>query len=154
MYHFARYNIESGEILAEFTTNSKDLLPLARPGEAFIEVPEEHARRPATESSDPTPTRLQGTVVNGEFRKIGRVAVHEATLELAADLRDLDGDGVLDAPADGARSGRSRPPPSRRGRRNERPAGLSPWPDGLNPSAVAVIDAARITGRKAASGPP
>ncbi|MGB3306144.1 MAG: hypothetical protein WBA63_08150 [Thermomicrobiales bacterium] len=101
MYHFARYNIESGEILAEFTTNSKDLLPLARPGEAFIEVPEEHARRSATESSDPTPTRLQGTVVNGEFRKIGRVAVHEATLELAADLRDLDGDGVLDAPADG-----------------------------------------------------
>ncbi|MGN6031929.1 MAG: FG-GAP repeat domain-containing protein [Thermomicrobiales bacterium] len=101
MYHFARYDIESGEVLAEFTTSSKDLLPLARPGEAFIEVPEEHARRSSAESSDPTRTRLRGTVVDGRFRQIGRVAIHEATLELSADLRDLDGDGVLDAPADG-----------------------------------------------------
>ena len=100
MHQFIRYDLKTGDIIGEFSSSSAEVLPRPLPDEGYLELEDEQQSnldRPA----DPFRTRLRGRVVDGKVQRVVRESIYSAELELTADLQDIDGDGVLDAPADG-----------------------------------------------------
>lgn len=100
MHHFVAYD-RTGKVTRYFTTSTNEFLPkpLSR-GEKFLEITDENQIETLAETRSGM-ARMTGTVKRGRLEAIELEPRFVGTIKLAIDAEDVDGDGVIELPADG-----------------------------------------------------
>jgi hypothetical protein len=101
MHHFVSYDKKTGEITGYFRMSSNELMPEPTTrGEAFLEVedPRQIEKVQAMESGRAV---VRGKVRSGKLQQIRTESAVSGRIAVEVEAKDLDGDGILELPADG-----------------------------------------------------